>query len=101
MAYAVTSQNPSQPGATSSARTRHVLPPYSGHDSVRKTLVDALPPICPPPPTTFWPSGQFASTVQPWYECSGDVAVTTCSPGMAAAGPAVATCTTTDPPTAR
>ena len=51
MAYAVTSQVPFQPGATSAARTRHVLP-STGYDSVRKTLLDALPPISPPPPIT-------------------------------------------------
>ena len=76
MAYALTFHSPSQPGYTSSARTRHVLPPFSGYDSVRKTLSDAWRPIRPPPPTTFRLSGQFASTVQPWYDCSGDVAVT-------------------------
>jgi hypothetical protein len=96
-AYAVTYQFPSQPGATSSARTRHVCPPSSGYDSVRKTLSDALPPIDPPPPTTLRRSGQVASTDQPENDCDGDVATTVCSPGIAAAGSAVTTCTTADP----
>src|SRR5436190_431546 len=64
---------------------------------VPNTLSEALPPIDPPPPTTWRPSGQFASTDQPEYDCDGEVATTVCSPGIAAAGPAVITCTTADP----
>jgi hypothetical protein len=91
MAYAVRVHSPSQPGATSAARTFHVVPPSSGYDSVRKTLLAALPPISPPPPMTWRPAGQVACLSKPVNDCRSDVALTVCSSGMAAAGPAVVT----------